>query len=396
MEDVAVPAASPDGPDSLGLVMGGGGARAAYQVGFLRHLARRFPDLEIPIVTGVSAGAINAAHLAAHHGTFAQAVSELDALWCNLRIEDVFRVDPASLARMVTRWGLQLVSGGLRKGTRARGLVDATPLREFLTEVLHAVDGEITGIAHNLARKRLRAVAISTSSYTTGQSITWVQGSEIREWERPARRSVKTVLTVEHVMASAALPLFFPAVQIGSGWYGDGGIRLTAPLSPALHLGARRILVVSTRYARSMGEADAPEVHGYPPPAQVIGVLMNSVFLDLLDQDAFRLERMNRLLRKLPPEERESLRPVDLMILRPSKDLGVLANDYEPQLPRTFRFLTRGLGTTETESPDALSLILFQPDYLQRLVETGEEDAEARADEIEAFIRGERVEQATF
>lgn len=372
--------------EPLGLVMGGGGARAAYQVGFLRSLARRHPELAIPYITGVSAGAINAALLASHHGTFRQAVEELHGLWADLRVENVFRVDASSLVWQLVRTGAALIGGGLRATPRIRGLVDTAPLRRFLAEALHAVDGELTGVASNLERGRLRALALSTSSYTTGQSVTWVQGDEIQAWERPQRISRHTVMTVDHVMASAALPLFFPAIRLGDGWYGDGGIRLAAPLSPALHLGARRILAISTRYDRSRREAEAAEVKGYPPPAQIVGVLMNSVFLDLLDQDALRLERMNRLLRRLPAEERDGLRPVKLLVLRPSRDLGMLAGRYEPQLPYLFRFLTRGLGTRETKSPDFLSLILFQPDYLQALMEMGEEDAEARMTEIEDFL----------
>lgn len=370
----------------LGLVMGGGGARAAYQVGVLRALAKRRPELAIPYITGVSAGAINAALLASHHGSFSQAVEELHGLWAHLRVDNVFRVDAGSLGWQLVRTAAALVSGGARTIPRIRGLVDTAPLRTFLAEALHAVDGELTGVGSNLERGRLRAVALSTSSYTTGQSVTWVQGDEIREWERPQRVARRTTMTVDHVMASAALPLFFPAIRLGDGWYGDGGVRLAAPLSPALHLGARRILAISTRYDRSKREAEEPEVKGYPPPAQIVGVLMNSVFLDLLDQDALRLERMNRILEKLPPEEREGLRPVKLLTLRPSRDLGMMAGRYEPQLPHLFRFLTRGLGTRETKSPDFLSLILFQPDYLQALMATGEEDAEARMDEIEAFL----------
>jgi NTE family protein len=377
------------GPADLGIVMGGGGARAAYQVGFLRCLARHYPHLRISYITGVSAGAINAAHLAAHHGTFLQAVEELTGLWGNLRVEDVFRVDLSSLAIHSLRWAVQLVSGGLAGRTPRRGLVDTQPLRRFLGEVLHAVDGELTGIRYNLERGRLKAVALSTSSYTTGQSVTWVQGDDIQEWERPQRRSRNTVLTIEHIMASSSLPLFFPAVALENGWYGDGGVRLAAPLSPVLHLGARRVLAISTRYDRSQAEADRPTVVGYPPPAQIMGVLMNSIFLDLLDHDALRLERLNRLLERLPPEDSMGLRPVKLMVLRPSTDLGRLAGRYEPQLPRMFRFLTRGLGTRETESPDFLSLILFQPDYLRALMEMGERDAEARLDEIVAFLAEE-------
>ncbi|MEX2470689.1 MAG: patatin-like phospholipase family protein [Gemmatimonadota bacterium] len=373
-------------PDDLGVVMGGGGARAAYQVGVLRSIARRFPDLCVPYVTGVSAGAINAALLSSHHGSFLQAMDELGHLWGHLTIEDVFRVDSKTLFVNGLRWLRQLVSGGAGTHDPVKGLVNTDPLRQYLAEVLHAVDGELTGIRYNLDNGCLKAVAISTSSYSTGQSVTWVQGSDIKEWERPQRTSRKTTIGVEHIMGSAALPLFFPAVRIGDGWYGDGGIRLTAPLSPALHLGARRILAISTRYDRSDEEADTPVVHGYPPPAQVMGVLTNSIFLDLLDHDAIRLERLNRLIRQLPPERREGLTPVSLLTIRPSRDLGKLAGDYEATLPRAFRFLTRGLGTRQTRSPDFLSLILFQPDFLRALMEIGEEDAENRADEIEAFL----------
>lgn len=374
------------GTQDLGIVMGGGGARAAYQVGLLRHLARKYPDLNIPIITGVSAGAINAAHLAGHHGSFPQAVEELSGLWESLSVSDVFRVDAPSLAWTALRWTFQLLSGGVGGAVRVKGLVDTSPLHNLLTEVLHAVDGELTGVQVNIDRNRLKAVALSTSSYTTGQSLTWIQGCDIKEWERPQRRSESTVLTVDHVMASSALPLFFPAIQLDGAWYGDGGIRLAAPLSPALHLGAGKILAISTRYSRTMEEASVPEVRGYPPPAQVLGQLLNSVFLDLLDQDALRLERLNRLLEKLPAEERDTLRPVKLLVIRPSVDLGKLVNEFEPQLPRTFRFLTRGLGTRETTSPDFLSLLMFQSDYVCRLMEIGEADADARGDEIAEFL----------
>lgn len=366
--------------------MSGGGARAAYQVGLLRYLSKRFPHLRIPIITGVSAGAINAALLASHHGTFPQMVEELVGLWSNLTVSDVFRVDARSLAMNALRWARQLASGGHGRGPNVQGLVDTRPLRAFLREALHAVGGELTGIRYNLVRGRLKAVALSTSSYSTGQSVTWVEGRDIVEWERPQRRAVQTTLTVEHVMASAALPLFFPAIKIDGAWYGDGGVRLAAPLSPALHLGAERILAISTRYDRNSAEAATPLVDGYPPPAQVMGVLMNSIFLDLLDQDTFRLHRLNRLLEKLPAEKREGLRTIDLLVLRPSRDLGKLANEYEPQLPKAFRFMTRGLGTRNTASPDALSLVMFQPDYLSRLIEIGEADAQARSAEIDAFF----------
>jgi len=191
---------------------------------------------------------------------------------------------------------------------------------------------------------------------------------------------------IDHVMASAALPFPFPAVNVDGAWYGDGGIRLTAPLSPAVHLGANRIIAVSTRYARSREEADRPAVTDYPPPAQVAGVLYNAIFLDQLDGDALQLQQVNQLIAQLPDAERGSLRHIDLLMLRPSLDLGRLANAYEPELPRGFRFLTRGLGTRETRSNDMLSLVMFQSDYVKRLIEVGEADAAAKLSEIQRFL----------
>jgi NTE family protein len=372
--------------DDLAIVLSGGGARAAYQVGVLRGLARLAPDTRFPIITGVSAGAINAAFLAAQPGPLGEAMERLTALWSGLQPQDVFRVDLPSLSRNLARWGLRLTSGGHRGAPRIRGLVDTAPLRSFLAKAYACVDGDIAGIAERIASGELRSLAITTLSYSTGQTITWVQGAGAEAWELPSRRSRRARMTIDHVMASAALPLVFPAVRLGKKWYGDGGIRLSSPLSPPMQLGASRIFAVSTRYARTQEEADTPTIEGYPPPAQVLGNLMNSIFLDVMDQDARRLERINALLRRLPPEQHGEMRPVDLLVLRPSEDLGRLAGQYELRLPSALRFLTRGLGTRETKSPDFLSLLMFQPDYLRRLIEIGERDAESRRDSILAFL----------
>jgi NTE family protein len=251
----------------LGIVMSGGGARGAYQVGLLQALAERVPDLRTPVLTGVSAGAINAAHLANHPGRFAEAIADLQRLWLGLSTEDVFRTDWGSLFSHVVRSGLQLVSGGHRLPGRSRGMVDTQPLREFLHRALGSLTdlGELRGVRENLAAGRLRAVAITTSSYSTGTSVTWVEGQEIEPWRRAHRVGRACRLTVEHVMASASLPLLFPAVALEGEWHGDGGIRLTAPLSPAVHLGARRILAVSTRHRPPSGQAPVSVIDGYPP-----------------------------------------------------------------------------------------------------------------------------------
>jgi NTE family protein len=370
----------------LALVLTGGGARAAYQVGLLAQLARRFPALRAPILTGISAGALNIAYLAGHQGTFAEAVHGLATLWRDLTFERIFRADATSLGWNGLRWATRLASGGLAPGPEVRGLLDTKPLRELLDSTLSIADGgAIAGIEANLRRGALTAVAVSTTDYSTEQSVIWVQGCQCQMWTRPQRKAVQGTLTVDHIMASVALPFLFPAVRIGDGWHGDGGIRLTTPLSPAIHLGADRILAISTRYIPTRAEANRPSIVAYPPPAQVAGVLLNAIFLDVIDEDALHLRSVNQLLESRPERDKR-LRRIELLVLRPSRDLGEVALDYERDLPRAVRFMTRGLGAHQTLSADFLSLLLFHPGYLSRIMEIGAADAEASADEIAALL----------
>ncbi len=371
----------------LALVLGGGGARAAYQAGFLRGVARSFPELNFPILTGVSAGAINAAFLANAHDPLPRAVDQLEALWRSITVDQVFRTDFPTLARNMLHWALRLTSGGTRLSQPTRGLVDTTPLKHFLKHGYRTDSGLLHGIQENLQSGRLSAVGITTTNYRTGQSVTWVQGEDLRTWDRPERSSHPCLLSVDHIIASCALPLFFPAMQLGSEWHGDGGVRLTAPLSPALHLRADRILAVSTRFLPPIAPITDTVEQSYPPPATVLGTVLDSVFLDMLDYDAATLQRINGLVRSAPCPAEPDLRPVELLMIRPSEDLGSIANEFERELPRVFRFATRGLGTREAPRADLLATLLFQPRYINRLLEIGARDAEARHDEIAAFLR---------
>ncbi|HVG09158.1 MAG TPA: patatin-like phospholipase family protein [Thermoanaerobaculia bacterium] len=381
------------GRGDLAIVLSGGGARAAYQVGVLRGLARHLPDTRFQIVVGVSAGAINAAFIAAHRGPLFEAADELCRLWIGLHVENIFRLDTPLLTRSILtwlRWATRLGSGSPLIGPEIRGLVDTEPLRDTLRGAWADVDGEIIGIDRNLERGRLKAMALITLNYTTGQTVTWVQGRDIQPyWNQPQRRSVHARLTLEHVMASSALPLVFPAIRLGDSYHGDGGVRLSAPLAPAIRLGATRVLAISARYEPTHEEADRPQIVGYPPPAQVLSHLFDSIFLDVLDEDVRRLKSLNPLIEKLPPEDRNGLRPVDIRVLRPSEDLGKLSAAYEPQLPEAFRLLTRSLGTRQTTTPDALSYLMFQPDYLEHLIRMGEADAEARLPALRDFLEGD-------
>ncbi len=269
---------------------------------------------------------------------------------------------------------------------RATSMVDTKPLRRFLFRSLGLETDGLTGIAQNIASGQLSAAALTALNYDTGESVTFVEGKAIEDWERPLRKGLNTRLNVEHIMASAALPLLFSPIQIGRDWYGDGGIRLVAPLSPAVHLGADRLLVISTHfefppYCKLRKKAEGP-----PSPAVVLGALYDAVFLDQLDHDALQIERINSLLRKLQPQDRRGLREIETVVIRPSADLGAIANEFEEQLPGAFRYFMRRFGTKEAEEQDLISTVLFHKDYIDRLLRLGERDAETHADAIARLL----------
>lgn len=376
---------------TLALVLGGGGAHAAYQVGFLRALARHYPALEVPVLTGVSAGAINAVFLANHSGPFSAAVGDLDAMWRNLSIDQVFRSDSLSLLRKIFHWQISLASGGMIRTPSVGGLVDSGPLQNLLEQQFSTGVGSLSGIESNIEQGRLKAVAVTATDYRTDRAVTWVQGREYETWQRTHRYSVSTRLTIEHIMASSALPLLFPAIRIQENWFGDGGMRQSSPLSPALHLGADRILAVSTRYDPRPDENLGRAATDQPPPAQVIGTVLGSIFLDLLVQDARSLRRINQLVRSLPAEEKQGFREIGLFLLQPSCDIDALSGRFRHHLPGLFHYLARGLGTHKILSPHWLSLIMFDTRYLQRLMEIGAADAERRMEDIAALIETGRT-----
>lgn len=374
---------------TLALTLPGGGARGAYQAGVLERLGEAVPDLDVGIITGVSAGAINAAFLANHSGNFGTSTRDLAQLWSALRIDDVLRSTPLEVAGNVARWGTQLLSGGLSSLPRVRGLVDTAPLRAFLDRVLSGPNGDLPGVARRLADGRLGALAVTTTSYATGQAMTFAELAPEREpvaWTRPYRVGFTARIRLDHVMASAAIPLLFPAVQIDGSWHGDGSVRQSAPLSPALHLGAGRILVVST----VRGPSDAPLPSGgdqpYPSLARVLGVTLNSLLYGHTDHDVAQVRRISRLLRAARQPSSSELRPVDVHVIRPSEDLGEIAAAYEANLPRSLKYLTRGLGTRDANSTDLLSTLLFDASYTQRLLDCGRRDAGRQLDQLVEFV----------
>lgn len=365
----------------MAVVLSGGGARASYQVGVLAALTERVPDLNAPIITGVSAGAINTMALAAHPGSFRHAVEELRCEWSGLTFDHVYRVQYASLATAAFRWLGRWVLR--RRESVVHGLLDMTPLCRFLGERLH-----LDGIDGNLTEGRLRAAALSATCYGSGETITFVHdGGRCPLWHRAQRRAVRTPLTWDHVMASAAIPLVFPAVKVGEHFFGDGSVRQAAPLAPAVHLGASHILAIGMRPA--WGSVQPPRhLEEYPSAAQAIGLLFNSLFLDALDADAERLERVNQLLAQVPGgrSNPEKLRPVCLLMVRPSVDLGALARPHFKRLPPSIRVLVETIGGQREGASDFLSYLLFDPAYTVPLMELGYDDANDQWDTIEPFL----------
>lgn len=365
----------------LGLALSGGGARAAYQVGVLLRIAERVPDLDFSIVTGVSAGAINASLLAGHSESLGSAALELARCWESLTLPQVMEARIGTALRAALRLGWKGVTNAT--GLEFRSLVDVTPLRSFL-----AARVPFAGIGANVASGKLKAVGLSTTCYESGETVTFVQsGPDVPVWQRAKRRSIPTELTLEHVMASAAIPLVFPAVRLGQAHFGDGSVRATAPLSPAIHLGAARILTITMRH-RGPEACFSPTSVPYPPPGQILGSLLNAVFLDALDADILRLERLNELIAHLPPsvDVPQGLRTISLLAIRPSIDLATPARDLKLELPLALRLLGRALGLNERAAAHFVSYLLFEPPYVGRLMEIGYEDAGRQWEAIARFL----------
>jgi len=344
-----------NGSGGLALVLSGGGARAAYQIGVLQAVAEIAPELDIPILTGVSAGAINTMYLGAHPGPLSVAVHNLRGEWLRLTPDQVYSVPPGRLGRSLAKWGVNFLMRRRQGSPSLHGVMDMHPLRRFLERCV-----EFDGIQENLRDGRLRAIALSTTCYTNGHTVTFVEGAEnVPMWHRHMRYAVRDQLSLDHL-------IMFPAVKIGNAFYGDGSVRQGAPLAPAIHLGARKILAIAMR-ARGVAAAAVPvEPDDYPTAAEVLGLLFHSVFLDSLDADAERLVRINHLLHHQTGAHESGLRPVELLVLRPSRDVSELAEGKALKLPWPVRTVLRSIGGERARSAGFLSYLLFEPEYTGR------------------------------
>ncbi|MFI5215127.1 MAG: patatin-like phospholipase family protein, partial [Candidatus Limnocylindria bacterium] len=389
----------------LGLVLTAGGARGAYQAGVLKRLGE-IPSLRdrpspFSIVAGASAGAINGSLLAARGARLSDATREIARIWSELRVEQVFRTDGRALARTGLSLARDFVLGGLLGHTGTRALFDTAPLAQLIEGIFPP-----RGIADAIRRGRLYAVAITATSYHSGRSFTFIQGRPGHPvWVKSRRVVLPVTLNHRHVLASSAIPAVFPPVRVateaGELWFGDGGLRLVTPLSPAIRLGATHLLALGVRSSRA-ADALAREEAGAvlvptdagaqlpcPPLAQVLGVFMNAIFLDHLDADLDHLRRMNELVAKAPHVEgaSEPMRVVTPLLISPSEDLALIAQRFAHRMPRVVRYLLEGLGTPDAQSADLMSYLLFDGAYTRALVDVGYQDAGERVAEIEAMVR---------
>lgn len=371
------------GRPRVGLLLGGGGARAAYQVGVLKAVAAILPrgaDNPFQVICGSSAGGINAAVVASHAMQFHAGIRRLAGVWENFRVEQVFRVDAWSALSRTGRWLFAMLTVGAWGSPRS--ILDVSPLDGLLRR---HIDFERIQRAIDLGA--LHAVCVTASSYSSGRSISFYQGGAgLEDWTRARRDGVAARLSVEHLMASASIPILFPAVGIGGEYFGDGSMRQTTPISPALHLGADRVLVIGVRQESAAGAAEAGE-HGYPGVGQIAGYILDTLFLNSLSADLERLQRINDTLELVPDPAGTSLRRVDTLLISPSRDLAAIAEPLYHLFPASIRYLLAVLGARRGNGRRLMSYLLFERAYCRALIELGYRDAMERETEIREFLQ---------
>jgi NTE family protein len=374
--------------EDIALVLSGGGARGAYQVGVIQALSSLFDEWKVEnpfqIYSGVSAGAINAGFIAEYSQDFHEGAKVLTDLWSHLTSEKVFRTDVLSLGKIGFQWAQELSIGSLTGTTPGKALLDTSPLRELLQREM-----DFTRVVRNIESGSLKAVAITALDYKDSTAVTFVQGREgLSDWMKPRKVSEKAILNVDHIMASSAIPLLFPPILAAGRYFGDGCVRNTHPCSPSIYLGAKKLLIVGVR-SQNMTAYDAHSLFVKRPPttARVLNVLLNSVLLDGVDLDVERIRKVNEMVNWIPQDQIENVpyKKVDYVWISPSRDIGALAAEKSRSLPKLIRFLIKNLGSIE-EASEIISYLLFEPAFLNELISMGFEDGLRQRDQIEKLF----------
>jgi NTE family protein len=374
------------GRPTVGLVLTGGGSRSAYQVGVLMALAELMPRARNPfqVIVGTSAGAMAAGVLASEAHQWRRAVAGLERVWANFRSEQIFHVDPVHMLRAGLHWVLALVSGGLVLSP-PRAMLDNSPLRELL-----GIHVDVAGIRRSIARGHLRAVALCSTSYVTGHSVAFFDGVEgCSDWSRVQRIGRRTELTIDHLMASAAIPMLFPPMKLGAEYFGDGAMRQLNPLSPAIHLGADRLLIIGVRARRAAGVAVTKAHPTMPSPGEIFGYMLDTLFTDQIYGDLEQLERINDLV-ELAPEAAHGSRHVETLMMAPSVDPREIAGRHGGELPRGLQALLRVIGGRDASGFQLSSYLTFESGYTRELIELGYRDAMEARSTLMAFMSGEK------
>ena len=374
--------------EKIGLILTGGGARAAYQVGVLKAIAEFLPyraKIPFKVISGTSAGALNAITLAVNARHFRKGVRYLLNIWTNAHVTDIYRADALGVLSNSMRWvfGLLLSVLGSNRLNQV-SLLDNSPLRTFLERALPC---EL--IQRHIDDGLVHAVSVTASGYGTGHSVTFYQGApDIQPWKRTRRVGVPTQLDIQHMLASSAIPFMFPAVHVNREFFGDGSMRQIAPISSALHLGAERVLVVGVGHSATEDFEKRPKIEHYPALAEIAGHALDSIFIDGLEVDLERLQRINRTLTAIPEELHRTLdlRHVEALVISPSQPLEKIAERYIHNLPWTIRLLLRLAGVMRGSGANLVSYLLFDKHYCRALIDLGYQDALKRREEIIAFL----------
>ena len=382
-------------PDNVktALVLPGGGARGAFQVGVLRAIAELCPHgcvNPFPILSGTSAGAINSIVLASKARRFRVAVAELENVWGHFHCDQVYRTDALTMMKSSLHWFAAIVLGGMFVGT-PRSLLDNEPLRSLLSRNVR-----FPRIQTAIDRGHLHAIAVTAAGYGSARSTSFFQAADdVPAWSRTRRVGVRYPLNLDHLMASIAVPMIFPPVNIGGEYFGDGAMRQATPLSPAIHLGADRILVIGVRDEAALPAPTPPNPQTVPSFAQIAGYMLDTLFMDGLYSDLERMTRINQLIDSMPVKKNDGemlhMRPIDTMVVLPSKDLRAIAHKHLEDMPKPVRMLLRGLRGRNKSEDRLLSFLLFERSYTRELINLGYNDAMAVKDQLMDFVTGKEV-----